>query len=301
MFLVTILLVAMAYHPVTLRGLAVAHMVFGSLMIILGIASVIAVDHWCPKIGYGVWLGIWILLTGLFGFIGAKDDLTPNKCLIGTYMGFAITACVLTFCMFITYCIALANYSEIRNCKTYHLGSYNTFSYKTYCNSASKRHMAAVGLGLGSCLLICAIVEFILALTSSIYCCGAVCCNTPSAVAVTNQQVTYIQPGQPAYTGPQGGMVIFQPTGAVTTATQAYPVVAQPQVYVQQQVHPGVTIQQPAYWAVPPGSNPAGTVTVTQTGAVSPQIQTQVQSQTTVTNERPPLYAAYMQTSNPPP
>ena len=26
---------------------------------------------------------------------------------------------------------------------------------------------------------------------------------------------------------------------------------------------PGVTIQQPGYWAVPPGSNPAGTVTVT--------------------------------------
>lgn len=64
---------------------------------------------------------------------------------------------------------------------------------------------------------------------------------------------------------------------------------------------PGVTIQQPAYWALSPGSNPAGTVTVTQTGALSPQIQTQVQSQTTVTNERQPLYAAYMQTSNPPP
>ena len=54
---------------------------------------------------------------------------------------------------------------------------------------------------------------------------------------VTNQQVTYIQPGRPAFTGPQGGMVIIQPTGGVTTTTPAYPAVAQPQVYVQQQVH----------------------------------------------------------------
>ena len=42
---------------------------------------------------------------------------------------------------------------------------------------------------------------------------------------------------------------------------------------------PGVTIQQPGHWAVPPGSNPAGTVTVTHASALSPQIQTQIQSQ----------------------
>ncbi|XP_066022986.1 uncharacterized protein [Pocillopora verrucosa] len=74
-------------------------------------------------------------------------------------------------------------------------------------------------------------------------------------------------------------MVIIQPTGGVTTTTPAYPAVALPQVYAQQQVHPGVTIQQPGYWAVPPGSNPAGTVTVTHASALSPQIQTQIQSQ----------------------
>ena len=96
---------------------------------------------------------------------------------IGTYMGFAITACVLTVFMFITYCIALVDYSHISSCKSYH------YSYfKVYCYSASKRHMAAVGTGLGSCLLICAVVQFMLSLTASIYCCGAVCCNTPGGV-----------------------------------------------------------------------------------------------------------------------
>ena len=49
--------------------------------------------------------------------------------------------------------------------------------------------------------------------------------------------MTYIQPGRPAFTGAQGGMVIIQPTGGVTTTTPAYPAVAQPQVYAQQQVH----------------------------------------------------------------
>ena len=32
-------------------------------------------------------------------------------------------------------------------------------------------------------------------------------------------------------------MVIIQPTGGVTTTTPAYPTVAHPQVYAQQQVH----------------------------------------------------------------
>ena len=63
----------MAYHPVSLRGLAIAHMVFGSLMIILGIASRIAVDHWCPKIGYGVWIGIWVSVKNLILVIASSN------------------------------------------------------------------------------------------------------------------------------------------------------------------------------------------------------------------------------------
>ena len=42
---------------------------------------------------------------------------------------------------------------------------------------------------------------------------------------------------------------------------------------------PGVTIQQPAYWAGSPGSNLAGTVTVTRASALGPQTQTRIQSQ----------------------
>ena len=97
---------------------------------------------------------------------------------IGTYLGFAITACVLTVFMFITYCIALVDYSHISSCKSYH------YSYfKVYCYSASKRHIAVVGAGLGSCLLICCSVHF------GSYCINllliAVCCNIPGGVVCT--------------------------------------------------------------------------------------------------------------------
>ena len=40
-----------------------------------------------------------------------------------------------------------------------------------------------------------------------------------------------------------------------------------------------MSVQQPAYWAVPSGSNPAGTVTVSYAGATGPQVQNQAQVQ----------------------
>ena len=40
-----------------------------------------------------------------------------------------------------------------------------------------------------------------------------------------------------------------------------------------------MAVQQPAYWAVPSGSNPAGTVTVSYAGATGPQVQNQAQVQ----------------------
>ena len=58
--IIAILFVAMAYRASNLRGLGIAHMVFGALMIIFGIASIIAVDGWSSRIGFGIWVGIWV-------------------------------------------------------------------------------------------------------------------------------------------------------------------------------------------------------------------------------------------------
>ncbi|XP_078383169.1 uncharacterized protein LOC144665745 isoform X2 [Oculina patagonica] len=285
----------MAYRASSLRGLAVAQMVFGALMIVFGVASVFAVGHWSSYVGFGIWVGIWVLISGILGYIGAKDNFTPNKCLIGCFMGFSITACVIAGVMFICYCFAVADFARILRCRSKYYDynqhpSYDSYYNYKYCYSYSKREMAANGAGLGSCLLIFSMVEFFLAIASSIYCCAAVCCSTLSGAVgttVTNQQVMYVQP-QHMYPGAQGGMIIVQPSGAVTTMPQGYPVAGQQQVYIPQQPVP---MQQPAYWAVPSGSTPSGVVTVPYAGAAATQMQNQGQ---------PPPYS-FTQTGNAPP
>ena len=57
---VAILFVIMAYRAAALRGLAVAQMVFGALMVAFGVASVFAVDHWSSYVGFGIWVGVWV-------------------------------------------------------------------------------------------------------------------------------------------------------------------------------------------------------------------------------------------------
>jgi len=102
-------------------------------------------------------------------------------------MGFSITACVIAGNMFICYCIAVAHFGEILKCKN----TYYDYTYYGYygCGyySKSERHNAAVGAGLGSCLLIFAIVEFFVALASSVYCCNAVCCGAPTVGSVSTK------------------------------------------------------------------------------------------------------------------
>ena len=50
----------MGYRASSLRGLAIAQMVFGALMLVFGIASIAAVDRWISHIAFGIWVGIWV-------------------------------------------------------------------------------------------------------------------------------------------------------------------------------------------------------------------------------------------------
>lgn len=101
-------------------------------------------------------------------------------------MGFSIFACVIAGVMFICYAVTLADYSKLKHCqRKYFGGDYPSYFYRSYDYCYNRYNMnretAANVAGLGSCLLIFSIVEFFLALVSSIYCCAGVCCNTPSA------------------------------------------------------------------------------------------------------------------------
>lgn len=115
---------------------------------------------------------------------------------IGCYMGFSINASVIAFAMFICYCIAVDEFSTIIRCynlnyPSRYYGSYNyryssCYHYR-YSYYKLNRHTASIGAGLGGCLLVCAVVETVIALTASIYCCNAVCCGATTSPAVSSK------------------------------------------------------------------------------------------------------------------
>ena len=106
---------------------------------------------------------------------------------IGCFMGFSITGCVYSGTMFICYSITLAYYAERKtycdNYKTYSRRDYKDYRYDNYkysdCYGTYGLRATAENLaGLGSCLLILSLVELVVAIASSIYCCKTVCCNS---------------------------------------------------------------------------------------------------------------------------
>ncbi|KAK3755900.1 hypothetical protein QZH41_010003 [Actinostola sp. cb2023] len=226
------------YRGKGIRNLGIAQMVIGVLMGIFGIANIASVFHWSSFIACGLWVGVWVFLTGLFGYLGAKSDRTPNNCLIGTMMGFAVTGCVLTAIMVIISSFAVGELAEVLRCSrhpTYSL--YNDCHYARYKNHLSYSR-AEAGVALSTILLLLAIAEFFIALASSIYGCNACCCSAPPAHFQTAQQVAYIGPQQ-------AGNVVVIPAGGyyagstIQTVT-AYPGQAVPVMQMQgAQVHVG--------------------------------------------------------------
>ena len=113
---------------------------------------------------------------------------------IGCYMGFSMNACVIAGVMFICYCIAVDEYSTIIRCynKLYDYDIYNSYyhdyySYGTCSNRDLNKSSASSAAGLGGCLLVCSILETVIALTASIYCCNAVCCGATITPSVSNK------------------------------------------------------------------------------------------------------------------
>ena len=105
-------------------------------------------------------------------------------------MGFSIIGCILSGQMAICYSITLLVYAEVKtHCNNYNdYGYYTNEDYDCYGRYGLRRATAENLAGFGSCLLILSLVELVLALASSIYCCKAVCCNS---VAVGNTVSNY--------------------------------------------------------------------------------------------------------------
>lgn len=113
----------------------------------------------------------------------------------GCFIGFSITGCVFSGQMFIGYSIILSFYSKM---KAYCSNSYFDHDYDSFYNNRDcyrtygfHRDTAANVDGLGSCLLLLSLVEFFLALASSIYCCTAVgCCSSTGVVSTVSIIIT---------------------------------------------------------------------------------------------------------------
>ncbi|XP_031574091.1 membrane-spanning 4-domains subfamily A member 8-like [Actinia tenebrosa] len=258
----------MVYRPSGLRSLGLIQIFIGVLMVVFGICAMAAVHHWSSFSACGLWIGTWVILTGVFGYLGSKSDDRPNTCLIGLMIGFSATACVFTGIMFIIYCIALSEFSQRIRCGEHGKGTDLDCRLYGYEENISYS-LAKVGAGVGAILLILALVEFFVALTSSVYGCNASCCGTTTTAGVVqaNQQVTYLnQPGQnvtvlssshgtvlppgstvQTFTTYPGQPMVLQtgnpqmiPSGGVQTFQNSYP------------VQPGIQTVQHGYFPPPP-------------------------------------------------
>ena len=96
-------------------------------------------------------------------------------------IGFTATACVFTAVMFIIYCVALSEFSARIRCGEDGRGAH--VDCYLYDQGYISYDLARAGAGIGSLLLILAIIEFFVALASSIYGCNATCCGVTAASA----------------------------------------------------------------------------------------------------------------------
>lgn len=77
--------------------LGVTQVIIGSFTIIFGIIAVAALsyNYWVQKSGGGIWGGLWILVTGIFGV--ASSYHPQNGTLNGFNMAFNIISTMVAF------------------------------------------------------------------------------------------------------------------------------------------------------------------------------------------------------------
>ncbi|XP_048590607.1 uncharacterized protein LOC116619501 [Nematostella vectensis] len=207
----------MAYRAQGIRKLGIFQMVIGALMVVFGIASVAVVHRqWTSAVGFGIWIGVWVIITGVLGYFGARDNNTPNNCMLGTMLGFAVTSCVFSCGMIICYSFALSEWSKYLRDPSPDRPYYYYYYYK-YSSQTAR-----TSIGICVVLLLLALTEFFVALASSIY--GFINSCIP-ATSTSQQQMVYLQ-GQPAQFGQPG--VIAGATTMQTYPNQASFIIQQP-------------------------------------------------------------------------
>lgn len=227
------------------RFLAFLQCVVGFLMIVFGIVDKAKNDLFTSDVTFGIWIGLWVLVTGCIGIAASsRKHPVPEQSLVGTYMAFSIVSAVFAATIIICYSAVLGTEIPDKNkCHfyySYYSYSYQYRSYQRFYSCPSSR-VKDIRIGISVVLLLLGIAEFTVAIWSSILLCKACAC-------------CYDTSGQTAAQGP--GQVVYMRNMAGGPAGQY--VVTQPVAVPGQQMapQPASTGQAPLY-VMAPGSSPA--------------------------------------------
>merc|ERR1712012_93612 len=167
-------------------GLGITQVVTGSLAIIFNIITTATMSSVSAYVGAGYWCGILYIIAGSFGIVGSRKR--TNGFLV-TFMVLSIISSVLTTGIISTAAVSLGESS----------------SYYYYYNYRD------LGLATNVILLLCGLVELVIAIISSALCCSVVCCQDTQYVACPVQYqagTSGVTIGQPI----QGQVIIPQQT-----------------------------------------------------------------------------------------
>lgn len=225
------------------RLLAFLQCVLGFLMIVFGIVDKVENDLFTSEATFGIWIGLWVLITGCIGIAASsRKHPVPEQSLVGTFMAFSIVSAVFAAVIIICYSVVLGTEIPSKN-RCNFIYSYNRYSspyYRSYYYSCPTSRVKGMRIGFSVVLLLLGIAEFAVAIWSSILLCKACACcyGTSGTAAQGSNQVVYMRnmAGGPA---------------------RQY-VVAQPVSVPGQQMAPQPTrnVQAPMY-VMAPGSSPA--------------------------------------------
>ncbi|KAL9961016.1 hypothetical protein ACROYT_G029895 [Oculina patagonica] len=92
------------------RILAIAHIVVGLLLVIFGIAERVKEITWTGDVCFGIWIGVWMCVTGGLGIPGTrKERSTPRNACAGVFLGFLIPSAVLGGIIIIIYSLTIVH------------------------------------------------------------------------------------------------------------------------------------------------------------------------------------------------
>lgn len=166
----------MATSAKTLRVLSPCHVILGILAIVIGIASMNVTEYYIGVFGMGIWLGAWILLTGLAGMASAAKP--GNYCRIGTFLGCCVVAIViLTICSILIGTVVLKHFQfESSVTRDYYKGKgvFGRENHEDYYKPdqyfVDRNKEGRVGLAVYSCLLVVIVVDVLLNAVSVYVC-----------------------------------------------------------------------------------------------------------------------------------